>query len=211
MKTPYFHQARERSGQCYETVSEMSSNSFDQGVSPARVIKYNIVVIMISLFFLVCFFAYHLITHYNSDKPIARVVLLFITVIYISVMWNADIQLKWRCDHRSCDCDDHNCDDHIFISFVCSHNTDMFHSFRGYDEVNKLAFFLQRLRVRIPTKPRKHFWGLICDCLNRNHYCDDHIFISLITVILTNFYLLIISHYWSLVWVKFGWTPFRVL
>ena len=27
-------------------------------------------------------------------------------------------------------------------------------------------------------KPRKHFSGLLCDCLNRNHNCDDHIFIS---------------------------------
>ena len=26
----------------------------------------------------------------------------------------------------------------------------------------------------------KHFSGLICDCLNRNHNCDDHIFISFV-------------------------------
>ena len=32
-------------------------------------------------------------------------------------MWTADIQMKWRCDHRRCDCDcKHNCDDHTFIS-----------------------------------------------------------------------------------------------
>ena len=23
----------------------------------------------------------------------------------INIMWTADIQMKWRCDHRSCDCD----------------------------------------------------------------------------------------------------------
>ena len=33
----------------------------------------------------------------------------------------------------------------------------------------------QRPWVRIPLKPRKHFSGLLCDCLNRNHNCDDHI------------------------------------
>ena len=27
---------------------------------------------------------------------------------------------------------------------------------------------------------RKHFSGLPCDCLNRNHNCDDHIFISFV-------------------------------
>ena len=51
--TPYFHQASERSWERYETVSEMSSNSFDQEVSPARC---YLDVIMISLIFLVCFF-----------------------------------------------------------------------------------------------------------------------------------------------------------
>ena len=30
----------------------------------------------------------------------------------------------------------------------------------------------------IPLKPRKHFSGLLCDRLNRNHNCEDHIFIS---------------------------------
>ena len=39
---------------------------------------------------------------------------------------------------------------------------------------------LDDLLVRIPLKPRKHFSGLLCDCLNRNHNCDDHIFISYI-------------------------------
>ena len=29
-----------------------------------------------------------------------------------------------------------------------------------------------------PVEARKHFSGLICDCLNRNHDCDYHIFIS---------------------------------
>ena len=34
---------------------------------------------------------------------------------HINIMWTADIQMKWRCDHRSfCN---HNCDDHIFTSF----------------------------------------------------------------------------------------------
>ena len=83
--TPYFHQAYERSWERYETVSEMSSNSFDQEVSPARLIGCYLDVIMISLFFLVCFFVYHLITHYNSDDPITPVALL-ITVIYFSIM-----------------------------------------------------------------------------------------------------------------------------
>ena len=36
------------------------------------------------------------------------------------------------------------------------------------------------LWVRIPLKPPKHFLGLLCDCLNRNHSCDDHIPISCI-------------------------------
>jgi len=31
-----------------------------------------------------------------------------------------------------------------------------------------------------PLKPRKHFLGLLCDCLNRNHNSDDHIFISFV-------------------------------
>ena len=30
------------------------------------------------------------------------------------------------------------------------------------------------------SKPRKHFSGLICDCLNRSHNCNDHIFISFV-------------------------------
>ena len=30
--------------------------------------------------------------------------------------------------------------------------------------------------------PRKHFLGLIYDCLNRNHNCNDHIFISYVIV-----------------------------
>ena len=24
---------------------------------------------------------------------------------HVNVKWTADIQMKWRCDHRSCDCD----------------------------------------------------------------------------------------------------------
>ena len=75
----------------------------------------------------------------------------------------------------------------------------MFYSFRGYDEPNKLASSqhmglhssvggaLQRLKaeatVRILLKPWKHFLGLICDCLNPNYNCDDHIFTSLIIIV----------------------------
>ena len=31
-----------------------------------------------------------------------------------------------------------------------------------------------------PLKPRTHFSGLLCDCLNHNRNCNDHIFISFI-------------------------------
>lgn len=54
LNTPYFHQACERSWERYMPVSERSSNSFDQEVSPARC---YLDVIMISHFFfslLVC-------------------------------------------------------------------------------------------------------------------------------------------------------------
>lgn len=82
LNTPYFHQACERSRERYMPVSEIPSNCFDQEVSPARC---YLDVIMTSLFFLVCLFVYHLITHYNSDNPITAVAVL-ITVIYISIM-----------------------------------------------------------------------------------------------------------------------------
>ena len=26
-------------------------------------------------------------------------------IAHMNIMWTADIQMKWRCDHRSCDCD----------------------------------------------------------------------------------------------------------
>ena len=29
--------------------------------------------------------------------------------------------------------------------------------------------WFKKLSIRIPLKPRKHFSGLLCDCLNRNH------------------------------------------
>ena len=42
----------------------------------------------------------------------------------MNIMWTADIQMKWRCDHHSCDCD-----------LIDIH---MLHSFHGYIEFNKL-------------------------------------------------------------------------
>ena len=41
-------------------------------------------------------------------------------------------------------------------------------------------FLMQRPWVQIPLKPRKHFLGLLCYCLNCNRNCDDHIFISFV-------------------------------
>ena len=39
---------------------------------------------------------------------------------HMNIMWTADIQMKWRCDHRTWDCDlsnrKHKGDDHTFIS-----------------------------------------------------------------------------------------------
>ena len=54
------------------------------------------------------------------------------------------------------------------------------------------AALRKRPRVRIPLKPRKHFSGLLCDCLNRNHNCYDHIFISITIVLMRIIILLLI-------------------
>ena len=37
-----------------------------------------------------------------------------------------------------------------------------------------------------PVEALKTFFGLNCDCLNRNHNCDDHTFISLFCFIAAN-------------------------
>ena len=41
------------------------------------------------------------------------------------------------------------------------------------------AALTRRPWVRLPLKPRKHFFGLNCDCLNRKHNFDDHILVTL--------------------------------
>ena len=66
----------------------------------------------------------------------------------------------------------------------------MLHSFHGYNEFNKLPapniwVFIARLvehcsanAEAMISNPVEALKTLICDCLNRNHNCDDHIFIS---------------------------------
>ena len=128
----------------------------------------------------------------------------------MNIMWTADIQMKWRYNHRSCDCD--------WSNRKLSPKT-VFGASRGFDPMaSALALqgstnwamkthtsgpgqFIElivpvkwmthisamwtadkteRPWVWIPLKRRKHFSGLICDCFNRNHNCDDHIFTSFV-------------------------------
>ena len=103
----------------------------------------------------------------------------------ISVLswWTADIQMKWRCDYRSYDCD---------LSNRKLSPKNVFRAWTGFEPVAS-ALALQcstnwamkthalglhsSVGVPIPLKPRKHF--SIFDCLNRNHNCDDHILTSM--------------------------------
>ena len=141
---------------------------------------------------------------------------------HISIMWTADIQMKWRCDHCSCDYDLSNrklswksfwtfngiwtCG--LCLSAAVLHHLsykDLYvgsrpiywvHRPRERNETYQyymncghtnmiiavvIAALTQRPQVLIPLKPRRHFSGLICDCLNRNHNCHDHILTSFLS------------------------------
>ena len=128
-------------------------------------------------------------------------------------MWTADIRMKWRCDHRSCDCDLRNrkLSPKCFLCIAsalalqCSTNwamkthvlgegqfTEFIVRVKGMKHRNIMWTADKRIKwrydhrvtqrpwVRTSLKPRKHFSGLICDCLNRSQNCDDHIFISIL-------------------------------
>ena len=55
------------------------------------------------------------------------------------------------------------------ISFCDPHPTVFVLSFSFFFWIQ--TGFEAKSWVRIPLKPRKHFSGLLCDCLNRNHNC----------------------------------------
>ena len=50
-------------------------------------------------------------------------------MLYMNIMWTADIQMKWRCDHRSCDCywSNHN----KFNKLTCSQRTGLHSAIGG--------------------------------------------------------------------------------
>ena len=75
-------------------------------------------------------------------------------------MWSSQLWLRFKQSLK-------------FNKLACSQHMGL------HSSVGKKAL-TQRPWVRIPLKPRKHFSGLIYDCLNRNHNCDDHIFISFV-------------------------------
>ena len=95
-----------------------------------------------------------------GDRPIYWVDGIRERMKHISIMWAANIQMKWRCDHRCCD---YNLSTRKLSPKIVF-------------ELSWWSTAALTPRVRIPLKPRKHFSGLICECLNRDHNCDDHIF-----------------------------------
>ena len=82
---------------------------------------------------------------------------------------------------------------HLYVRSSRNIHIILFNSFHGYDEFNKPApnvwVFIAQLVEHCnpnaeamglnPIEALKTFFGLNCDCLNRNHKCDDHTFISL--------------------------------
>ena len=48
-------------------------------------------------------------------------------MLYMNIMWTADIQMKWRCDHRSCDWSNHN----KFNKLACSQRTGLHSAIGG--------------------------------------------------------------------------------
>ena len=70
------------------------------------------------------------------------------------------VQMKLRCDHRSCN---RNLNDCKFYPTV-------------WVSIAKLVEHCSaRPWVRIPLKPWKSFRAKICNCLNCDYNCDDHI------------------------------------
>ena len=111
----------------------------------------------------------------------------------MNIMWTADIRMKWRCDHRSCG---HRkvSPKNVFgastgfelmasaLALQCSTNRSRAMKTHTLGARMSTINSINWPWVRIPLKPWEHFWGLLCDCLNRNHNCDDHIFNSLVVV-----------------------------
>ena len=92
---------------------------------------------------------------------------------------------KW-CDHRSYDCDLSNCK-LIFICFIPFTGT---MNLINWPAPNVWVFIAQLVKHcsanaetmgSNPAEAPKTFFGLNCDCLNRNHNCDDHTFIFICT------------------------------
>ena len=118
----------------------------------------------------------------------------------ISIMWTADIQMKWRCDHRSRDCDLSKCKlspKNVFrastrglcVSTAVPHQLSYEDPYVG----SRPIYWVHRMRMKhisiMWTENIQIKWRcdhrscdcdlcLICDCLNRSHNCDDHIFTS---------------------------------
>ena len=112
---------------------------------------------------------------------------------HMNIMWTSDIGMKWRCDYRTCDCDLNLIRlSAVHIIFIC------FIPFTGtmnstnWPAPNVWVFIAQlvehcsanaEVMGSNPVEASKTFFGFNCDCLNRNHKCDDHIFISIIIII----------------------------